>query len=145
MSLKSLSRTLVPSLAAVAALTLAAPLQAQTASPMADSLAHARRITQWFFTSQADSLIQFVPPADREKMTKQAILTRVGELTARVGTETEVLEERFVKRNGQTQYWRTSKYTLASEPIMVRWVLNAKGEILGMGLNPASQAPPIDP
>jgi len=56
-----------------------------------------------------------------------------------------VVEERFVKRNGQTQYWRTSKYSLPSEPIMLRWVLNAKGEILGMGLNPASQAPPIDP
>jgi hypothetical protein len=144
-SLPSRSRTLARSLAAVAVFALAAPMQAQTASPMADSLAHARRITQWFFTSQADSLIQFVPPADREKMNKQAILTQVGGFTARVGTETEVVEERFVKRNGQTQYWRTSKYTLASEPIMLRWVLNPKGEILGMGVNPASQAPPIDP
>jgi hypothetical protein len=143
--LRSVSRIFAPTLVVAAMLALAAPLQAQTPSPMADSLAHARRITQWFFTAQADSLIQFVPPADRDKMSKEAILQRVGELTARVGTETEVVEEKFVKRNGQTQYWRTSKYSLASEPIMVRWVLSPKGEILGMGMNPASQAPPIDP
>jgi hypothetical protein len=50
-----------------------------------------------------------------------------------------------VKRNGMTQYWRTGKYTLYEEPILFRWAFNKQGEIAGMGVGPASQAPPIDP
>ena len=68
-----------------------------------------------------------------------------GGLTARAGLETEVLEEKFVKRNGNTQYWRTSNYTVFDEPVLFRWAFNKQGQIVGMGLGPASDAPPIDP
>jgi hypothetical protein len=67
------------------------------------------------------------------------------ELTARAGLESEVLEEKFVRRNGMTQYWRTGTYTVFEEPVLFRWAFNKQGQIAGMGYGPASQAPPIDP
>jgi hypothetical protein len=32
-----------------------------------------------------------------------------------------------------------------NEPLLLRWVIGSKGEILGIGFGPLSQAPPIDP
>jgi hypothetical protein len=67
------------------------------------------------------------------------------QLAVRAGTETAVLEEKFVKRNGRTQYWRTARFSDFPEPILLRWVIDAEGKITGLGLGPLSQAPPIDP
>lgn len=115
------------------------------ANPMRDSLAHARRLTQWFYAGQADSLLLFVPETDKPKLPKERIVGMLMELTGRVGTESEVLEEKFVKRGGNTQYWRTANYSLATEPMLFRWALNPQGQIIGQGFGPLSQAPPIDP
>ena len=65
-------------------------------------------------------------------------------LSVRAGTEVAVLEEKFVMRNQRPQYWRTAKFTNFPEPILLRWVINPQGEIVGLGLGPLSQAPPID-
>ena len=143
-----------PFLVAALLLTASTPALAQNAAPtqasapagvMRDSLAHARRLVQWFYTSQVDSLLPFVPEQDREKVTKDRLLGMVAQLASRVGGETEVIEEKFVKRNGATQYWRTAKYALAPEPMLFRWAFNAQGQVIGQGFGPASQAPPIDP
>ena len=66
------------------------------------------------------------------------------QFTAQVGEETGLVEEKVVMRKGNPQYWRTANFSMAPEPIMIRWVI-VNGEIWGIGLNPASQAPPIDP
>jgi hypothetical protein len=31
------------------------------------------------------------------------------------------------------------------QPFMIRWVIEPDGSASGLGLNPASQAPPVDP
>jgi len=143
-------------LAAVAAAPLAAqsplPSPASKAAaqegndaPMRDSLAHARRLTRWFYNAQADSLRQFIPQEDLQRFTPAEITRQLAEVTARAGTETEVIEEKFVKRNGGTQYWRAARFSNAPEPVLFRWAFNKSGQIIGMGFGLLSQAPPIDP
>jgi len=66
------------------------------------------------------------------------------QMSSRAGEETKVLEEKVVMRNGSPQYWRTAEFSMMAEPVMLRWVI-VNGEINGVGMNPASQAPPIDP
>ena len=119
--------------------------QGAVESPMKDSLAHARRLMRLWNAGQVDSLMAFVAPQDRERMTRDRVLGMIADLAARVGEEEQVLDEKFVKRNGQTQYWRTAKYSLAPEPMLMRWVLSPQGHVIGQGFGPASQAPAVDP
>lgn len=129
-------------------LFLALLLQAQPPAPQKpDSLALARQYTVWLYTGQVDSLFAH-HPADAQKDTtlRQRIRASVDQLALRAGTETRVIEEKFVKRNGRTQYWRTATFSdFPAEPLLVRWVLNPDGTIGGIGMGPLSQAPPIDP
>lgn len=153
-------RTHTLALTVTVAVAAAAPLAAQTAAPSAqppaavkkavmpaDSIEIGRRFSIWLYTAQFDSLIAHGSPEDRENAAaararyEQTLI----ELTARAGTETEVLSEKFVRRLGKPQYWRTARFTTMSEPILVRWVIGPSGEALGLGLGPASQAPPTDP
>jgi hypothetical protein len=132
-------------LALAALLVSAAPALAAQASMPADSLAHARHLTDLFFNGRHDSVLVHFDAEGRAQTSVTELLDRLEELAGRAGLESEVLEEKFVKRNGLTQYWRTGKYTLHEEPILFRWAFNKQGQIAGMGVGPASQAPPIDP
>ena len=128
------------------ALALQAPPAPPAPSPQRpDSLTLARRYTAWFYTGQFDSLVAHHPAEVRDTTLRQRLSQRLEEMTLRAGSETAVIEEKFVMRNGQPQYWRTARFSEFPEPLLVRWVINDKGEITGMGLGPLSQAPPIDP
>ena len=119
---------------------------AQAAMP-SDSLAHARKLTNWLYSGQADSIHAYMAPGDDGKrISTDEIRSRLEEMTVRAGTETEVIEEKFVKRNGNTQYWRIGKWSVfTDEPVVFRWAFNKSGQIIGIGFNPLSKAPPIDP
>ena len=67
------------------------------------------------------------------------------QVALQVGTEVEVLEERYVTRNGKPQFWHTGRFSELAEPIQIRWVIEPDGQISGAGINPASQAPQVDP
>ena len=115
-------------------------------APRPDSLALARRFTAWFYTGQFDSLMAHHPvEARRDSAVRRRLQQDLDDLSARAGTETAVIEEKFVLRNGRPQYWRTARFSDFAEPLLIRWVINGNGEIVGMGLGPLSQAPPIDP
>jgi hypothetical protein len=138
-------RSLLP---LTAALVLSSPaLGAQAkAPPRPDSLALARQFTAWFYNGDLDSLMAHHPAESRaDSATRGSLQRSMDMLSVRAGTETAVLEEKFVMRNRRPQYWRTAKFTNMAEPILLRWVINSQGEIVGMGLGPLSQAPPIDP
>jgi len=115
------------------------------ASAGTDSLAVARKYTAWFFTGQADSLWAHQSADAKKNNTPAQLLATLMQLTGEVGVEDKVIEERFVKRLGKTQYWRTSQFSGGGEPFMVRMVLTPQGEFAGFGFNPRSQAPEIDP
>ena len=155
----------VPALFAALALT-ASPLVAQTPAPAApkpaaatpagtpaaakagaiDSLALARKYTAWFYAGEMDSVLAHHSAEGRAELTKEKLQERLMEVTSRAGAEDSLIEEKFIKRNGQTQYWRTAKFTTyAEEPLVLRLVILPTGEIGGMGFNPLSRTPPIDP
>lgn len=125
----------------------APPTPARPAQLPADSMQLGRRYTQWLYTGQVDSLVAHHAAEARADTAKLAASLRgsLADLAARAGTETAVIEERFVTRNGRRQYWRTARFSNFAEPIMIRWVILPTGELIGLGMNPASQAPPIDP
>jgi len=50
-----------------------------------------------------------------------------------------------VTRNGKPQFWHTGRFSVMPEPIQIRWVIEPDGRISGARINPASQAPPVDP
>ncbi len=129
--------------------TSSRPNRARPAPPAAlppDSFDLARKYTQWFYTQQFDSLVAHHAA---EGVTSGELGARLAgnykEMVERAGKEIWVTDERFITRNGQRQYWRTATFTGLDEPLLVRWVMNAKGEITGLGLGPKSAAPPIDP
>ena len=146
----------VPSLIAALALALAAaPLAAQQPAPAQsapaqsapkDSLALARKYATWFYAGQMDSVLAHHSAEGRAELTADALRERLMEVASRAGEEDSVIEEKFVKRNGQTQYWRVAKFTAyADEPLVLRLVILPTGEIGGMGFNPLSRTPPVDP
>ncbi len=136
-------RTLI---ALAVTLLTAAPLSAQIAPPM-DSLELGRKASDWFFHGQSDSL--WAHMADTTEWTSKTefvdgLKSSLAQLVSRAGFEEKILKEEFVKRHGQTQYWRTGQYTTMDDPIMIRWVI-VGGRLAGFGMNPASQAPERDP
>lgn len=118
-------------------------LSAQNPQAM-DSLALARQYTQWFYGGMMDSLVAHYDPTG-DKPTADDFMRQLELVITRAGREVSVVEEKFVKRHGQTQYWRAARFDSMDEPLLIRWVILPGGYIGGMGLGPLSQAPPIDP
>ena len=111
-----------------------------------DSLALARRFATWIWTSQVDSLLAHSPAADRTAENRQQMVDGIAQMQARVGNETALVEERWVRRNGNRQYWRVARFSdFADEPVVLRIVISPAGEMIGVGFNPLSQVPPVDP
>lgn len=124
----------------------ARPAATPPAALPADSFDLARKYTTWFYEQNVDSLIAHHPAADRKDPSLATrLLNSYKGLTDHAGKELWVTDERFITRNGQRQYWRTATFSGFDEPVLVRWVMNSKGEITGLGLGPKSDAPPIDP
>ena len=140
----------------VAALPLAAsaqvtPASAPVARPKpaqlpADSMELARKYAIWLYTARADSMLAHMDSASKAQPNMmRTIEDGSAQLAMNAGTEVIVLEEKFITRNGNRQYWRKAQFTNMTEPFLLRIVMNAKGQMAGMGMSPASQAPPIDP
>src|SRR4051812_6745887 len=111
-------------LALAAIALLPARTHAQTAPPR-DSLALAQQYTRWFYTGRADSLFAHFGGGMRDQSSTKDIEQQLAQLTVRAGFEEKLIDEKFVKRNGATQYWRTAKFSLMEEPLLIRWALNA--------------------
>ncbi len=159
-SLKSLallgltSLSLSASLAAQTPAATTAPAAAPAPDPTRvippkldyDSLAFARQLTNWFYASEADSLFAHSAPEMQGQMTKEGWSQAMAQFVGRVGFETSLVEERWVKRNGRRQYWRVLHASdFPDEPVMLRFALLPGKLMAGVGMNPASQAPPVDP
>ena len=143
-------------LALVISLPMAASAQATPASAPAthsataqlpaDSMQLGRKYVMWLYTARADSLLAHMDSASKAQPNMARMIEDgSARLAASAGTEEKVLEEKFITRNGNRQYWRKAQFSNMSEPFLVRIVMNARGEMAGVGMGPASQAPPIDP
>jgi len=140
---------LLLALPASVAITQNSAVPAATGPTMAsagtDSLAVARKYTVWFYTGQVDSLWAHQSAEAKKNSTPAELMSTLIQVTGDVGVEEKVIDERFVKRLGKTQYWRTAQFSGGGEPFMVRLALTPQGELAGVGFNPRSQAPAIDP
>ncbi len=142
-------------LLALLVLPVVAMAQAPTSAPASrpkpaqlpkDSMELARKYTAWFYTNQTDSIVAHLDPSVRGKPEEKAQYeSRAADLAVRAGTEKMLVDEKFITRNGARQYWRTAMFSNFAEPILLRWVIGANGDIMGIGMSPLSQAPPIDP
>lgn len=130
-------------IAPLSALLLSGTLQAQERLP-ADSMELGRKYSQWFYTGMTDSIIAHMDSANRAEMTADMLNQAMLQVASRAGNEVSVVEEKFITRNGHRQYWRTARMDILEEPFLLRWVINPKGEIAGLGIGPLSQAPAID-
>ncbi|HQR17280.1 MAG TPA: hypothetical protein PK948_02860 [Gemmatimonadales bacterium] len=125
--------------------TAAAPAAPEVHPKVGNEIELGRKFTAWLYVGQFDSLFTRMSKDAQEQMkSPDEMAGEFDQFTAQVGEETGVVEEKVVMRKGNPQYWRTANFSMAPEPIMIRWVI-VNGEIWGIGINPASQAPPIDP
>ncbi len=137
-------------------LTLAAaPLAAQdaTAAPTAavsltdnEWILLGRQITVWFFAGQTDSLLAHMEPdAARDMHEGAGLIEMRDQLASRAGSEVFVISDKMTKRRGHPQYWRESKYeTGPNEPLVLRFVFNDAGQVIGIGMGPLSGTPAPD-
>lgn len=129
----------------------AAPASAQTATARpevtdAEWILLGRRITEWFFTGQTDSLLVHMSPDLIARVGGTAgLLQKRENVLARLGGETAVIVDTVSKSSGRIQYWRESRFELGPpEPEVMRMVFNAEGLVIETALSPLSQTPPSD-
>lgn len=111
-----------------------------------DSTALARRFSELLLRGTGDSL---APRLSSRLIDRTEIVSELSQLSAaiseRAGNEVAVLEERWVWRNRQRQYWRFMSMSNFSDLLVLRLIVNPDGKISGWGVNPASQLPETDP
>lgn len=140
----------VAALVVLLSLTVASPGTAQEADEMegphlpADSMEIGRKYVNWFLTMQADSLHAAMTAEMQERRSKEEVFEGMTQIFMRAGEPGEMVSEKYVMRNGMPQYWYTSEFSEAPEPVQIRFVIMPDGKISGLGINLESQAPPID-
>lgn len=137
----NLTKASLLGLAAVA--LIAGSAAGQQAAPV-DTMAVGRRATELFYAAKIDSLWLMFSPGVQESLTEDALWDRLDVFQQRAGSEVRLLDESIKMRNGRPQYWRTAEYDIATEPILLRWVITDDGKLGGMGMGPASMAPRTD-
>lgn len=148
-------KTLHAALLALALAPAAALAQQPAATPPtqplprlpADSVARAERFVRWFLEGRADSMYGALDSAGRLQMgSAEQMQRQLDQILSQVGAPERTVEERWVRRNGRRQYWRFVQFTdFQQEPIVLRVVIMPDGTLGGFGINPGSQAPPVDP
>ena len=144
-----LGLTLAVSLSAQSPAPSPAPSASPSPAPRAldyDSLAFGRQLTDWFYAGEVDSLVAHSDSGMRATFGRDQWVQATGQWLTRAGSETSLVEERWVKRNGFRQYWRVMNVSnFPDGAVMLRWALEPGKKIAGVGMNPASQAPAVDP
>jgi hypothetical protein len=141
----ALSQTPAPSASATTSATATAAPEPTVHPRVGNEMELGRQFTALLYTAQFDSLFAHMSEELRTDMgSPDDMAAQWDQFSAQIGEETKVVDEMVVMRNGSPQYWRTADFSMAPEPIMIRWVI-VDGQIRGIGINPASQAPPIDP
>jgi hypothetical protein len=145
-----------------ALLAAASPAYAQTAAPAASAasaaapatpqvadailLERGRKLTDWLLNGQPDSILAHMAEDTRQKIGgADGIMQMSAQIAMRAGTPTRIAAETMNRRKGLQQYWREQEFDgNEPEPIVFRWLFDAKGEVVGAGVNPKSKAPAPD-
>ena len=130
------------------ALAADAGAQAEVArAPLpADSVALARRYTEWFIEGSTDSLFAHYSDSMRTVMQSSAGLQQTWmQFILNAGDPGERLEERWIPGRRTQAYYRILRYSKAPEPVVITWYLTPRGEITYLGLGLRSQVRALDP
>ncbi|MEN8143540.1 MAG: hypothetical protein ABFS14_01195 [Gemmatimonadota bacterium] len=111
----------------------------------ADSMEIGAKYSQWFSDGEADSLWAHFTPDFQERRSVDDIRGIMDQVLAMAGIEAEVIEQKYIMRGGMPQFWHTAIFTEFDEALLLRWVITPDGKIGGLGLNPLSAAPEVDP
>jgi hypothetical protein len=124
----------------------ASGLSAQSARSDIELLALGHKMTVWFYHAQTDSLLAHFDARFREEVGGVAgVQQEVAQFLDRAGTEQMVIEEKMTRRKGHPQYWREATFDgFTAEPIVIRWVFDDQGQVIGIGTTPKSHTPPAD-
>lgn len=76
--------------------------------------------------------------------TADEIMDRMMGLFDQIGSQEEVVSQRYWMRHGKPQFWHTAIFSNMDEPFVFRLVIEPDGKISGMGINPESQNPEVD-
>ena len=109
-----------------------------------DSMELGRQYIEWWFGAEVDSLRAVMTEEMQGRWSEDLTLERMDMVAEQIGFPTDVVEEKYMMRNGEPQFWYTAEFDNAPEPFMVRFVITPEGKISGIGLNPASMAPETD-
>jgi hypothetical protein len=124
---------------------LATALEAQ--APSDDQLLRlGHTFTQWFLTGEVDSIYAHLAPEVQQGVGGVVGVTReVTGFIERAGMEVAMVEEKMTRRQGAPQFWYEATFEKSgTEPLVLRWVFNDKGEVVGAGIGPKSEAPQPD-
>jgi hypothetical protein len=132
---------------------LALPLAAQDAPPAAPPfkpfteaeteryLTLGKQIQAWFLAGHADSILAASSPEVAEQLGLDGIRQQMDLFAERAGTVITVLEEKLTRRNGIPQFWWEAEVTnFTAEPVVLRWLFDEEGKLVGAGMNPKSRA-----
>lgn len=117
-----------------------------TAADSARYLELGRTYTRWFLAGQADSLATGM---DAELLEKQGgvegIVALQGQIAERAGVQTRMTEQKLTRRKGMLQFWHAGEFSeLAGDEVVIRFIFNDQGKVVGMGINPKTRAPAVD-
>ena len=110
-------------------------------------MALGRTYTRWFLHGSTDSLADAV---DMGTFLKSGGTTQLvansQKVSEHAGTETKVLVEKMTRRKGVLQFWHEAEFTKldAGDPLVIRWLMDSEGKIVGMGLGLKSGTPAPD-
>ncbi|MEO5824365.1 MAG: hypothetical protein ABIR59_00580 [Gemmatimonadales bacterium] len=125
--------------------TLKAPLTL-TAADSARYIALGKKYTGWFLGGQSDSLVAVTEADALEKMGgPEGIQTVMEQVNSRAGIELAIVEEKLTRRRGALQFWHAGNFSeLTSDQLVIRWLLDDHGKIVGAGIGPKANTPPVD-
>jgi hypothetical protein len=106
-----------------------------------------RTYTRWFLHGSIDSLADAIDIGTFLKSggTTQ-LVSNSQKVSDHAGTETKVLVEKMTRRKGVLQFWHEAEFTKldAGDPLVIRWLMDPQGKIVGMGLGLKSGTPAPD-
>jgi hypothetical protein len=113
-----------------------------TAEETARFTALGKQATRYFFEGKADSLLGMIDSSAVEGVGGlDGIRGQMDRLAERAGVVVKVEAEMLTRRMGNPQWWHEASFSdFTQEPIVMRWVFNTDGKIVGAGMGPKSGA-----
>ena len=126
-----------------AAVLAAAPAAAQTADADSARMRTGRTYTRWLYEGKTDTLWALLTPEMRGVIPSAEQLAAFrARIESQLGTETEVVSESAVERDGVVAYTRLARFANVPARVQVSWTTDAGGRISGMLVRPQPEVAP---